>query len=68
MAVLVVYAIAGYLGIGLVLGSVFALRGAARIDANARDAGLLFRILIVPGSAALWPIVLLKWKQSGAGS
>lgn len=48
-----------------VLGGLFALafvlRGAGRIDPNARGATWGFRVLIFPGSAALWPWLLVRW-------
>jgi len=36
-------------------------KGVDRIDPNARGAGLGFRLLILPGSAALWPLLLRRW-------
>jgi len=49
-----------YLGIGLIFAVGFAAAGAARLDPGARGAPLLFRVLIVPGAAALWPALAVK--------
>lgn len=50
-----------YLGLGVLFAGAFVTWGVARIDPAARGAPGLFRILIVPGSAALWPVLLVKW-------
>ena len=50
----------GYIGIGLVFGVFFAMWGAAILDPVAKGAPIGFRILVLPGSAALWPILLSK--------
>lgn len=53
----------GYLAIGAVFAVAFVTRGAERIDANARGAGWGFRLMAVPGSAALWPWLAMKWAR-----
>lgn len=57
--------IVALLGVYLVLGLVFALtfvtRGAAAIDPAAQGMPLLARLLVLPGAAALWPLMLWKW-------
>ena len=53
--------LAGYLGIGLAFALAFVTRGAAAIDPAARGMPVLARLLIVPGAAALWPLLLWKW-------
>lgn len=54
-------AVAIYLAIGFVMALAFAFGGAPRIDGAAKDAGLFFRLLIMPGTALLWPLILLMW-------
>lgn len=49
-----------YLAIGAAFGIWFALRGAARLDSVAADAGRRFKLMLVPGAAALWPLLLLR--------
>lgn len=50
-----------YLGVGVVFAIAFVLRGVGRIDTAATGAPLGFRLLIIPGSAALWPLLLRRW-------
>ncbi len=50
-----------YLTCGLTVGVPFALRGVDRVDASARGASLGFRLLILPGTVALWPLMVAKW-------
>ncbi len=46
--------------IGLVFGLWFVVRGVGRVDLVARDGSRGFRILILPGVAAFWP--LFVWR------
>jgi len=52
-----------YAVIGLVFAIIFAFAGVGRIDESAKGASLAFRLLIIPGAAALWPILLLRWAR-----
>jgi hypothetical protein len=56
-----VVALAAYMIIGVVFAIPFLLVGVQRIDVQARGAGTGFRLLIVPGVAALWPLLLRRW-------
>jgi hypothetical protein len=47
--------------LGLVVGVPFVLWGAGRVDPAARGTGPGFRLLILPGAAALWPLLAWKW-------
>ena len=55
-------------GIYLICGFVFALafvfRGVQVIDEGARDSTLGFKIIIIPASTVLWPLLLAKWIKS----
>lgn len=57
--------LAGYAALGLGFAVAFAAFGAARIDPNARHASVGFRLLVLPGATALWPVLLRRW-LSGA--
>jgi hypothetical protein len=57
----IVGALAGYLVLGLAFALAFITRGIAAIDPAARGMPRLARLLIVPGIAALWPLMLWKW-------
>ena len=50
----------GYIAIGLLFGLFFAFKGAGTLDPVAQDASLGFRFILVPGAAALWPVLALK--------
>lgn len=50
-----------YMAIGLVFGIAFVTVGAARIDPGARGAPFKFKLLILPASIALWPILARRW-------
>jgi hypothetical protein len=57
----IVAALALYSGIGFVFALAFVSRGAGAIDPAAKHSGWAFRILILPGSAALWPLLAKRW-------
>ena len=50
-----------YLGLGLLVGVPFVLRGVGRIDPAAVMVGWGFRLIILPGVVALWPFLLRRW-------
>jgi hypothetical protein len=55
-------AVAGvYVAIGLLFAIAFALVGAGRVDPAAREGSWGFRLLIVPGATALWPLLAWRW-------
>jgi len=58
IAQVLIAAVAVYLAAGLVFAAQFVLRGAKRIDPDARGASWGFRLAIFPGVAALWPLFL----------
>ncbi len=60
LATLLVTAIGLYLAIGLAFALWFVWRGANRIDRSAAEGTWGFRLLILPGSAALWPLLLRR--------
>lgn len=56
-----------YAGIGLLFGLAFVTRGIERLDPGARGATVGFRLIALPASVALWPILLRRWR-SGASA
>ncbi len=52
---------AGWVAIGALFAVAFACVGAGRVDHEARSGSFGFRVLIVPASVALWPLLLLRW-------
>jgi hypothetical protein len=61
MAEAVVQALTGYVLAGVLFAVVFVTRGVARVDPVARGAPAGFRLLILPGSALLWPLLAWRW-------
>ena len=47
--------------VGFVFAIAFLARGFSRIDTQAAGAGLGFRLMILPGVTALWPLLLKRW-------
>jgi hypothetical protein len=60
-----VAAIGLYLAIGLAFALWFLWSGVDRVDASARRGTPGFRLLILPGSVALWPLLLRRLKAGG---
>ena len=52
-----------YAAVGLLFAIAFVTKGVARVDPVATSAGWGFRLLILPGAAALWPLLLRRWLQ-----
>ncbi|MBO6688044.1 MAG: hypothetical protein NXH70_10625 [Hyphomonas sp.] len=57
-----VLALGIYALIGLLVGLIYVFGGAGRIDPAAKGKGLPFRVrlLVLPGIAGLWPLMLIK--------
>ncbi len=53
--------IAGYALLGLLFAGPFLARGVTRLDPAARGTSLAFRLAILPGTIALWPVLARKW-------
>lgn len=68
MAELVADAVVWILGVYVMFGFVFALAfvsvGAKKVDPQTIGSGLGFRILLLPGVAAFWPLLLRRWIAS----
>jgi hypothetical protein len=47
--------------LGLLFAIPFVSIGIGKIDSRAQGAGLGFRLLVLPGVAALWPLLLFRW-------
>lgn len=50
-----------YLALGILFAVLFVWRGAGKIDPLAKQAAAGFRLMIFPGAAALWPLLLWRW-------
>ena len=56
-----VFAGLAYAGVGVLFALLFVTRGAARLDPDADGATWGFKVLILPGAAALWPLLAMRW-------
>jgi hypothetical protein len=56
--------VAAYAGTGMAFGIPFLAFGIQRIDPAARGTGLGFRVLVLPGVVALWPVMAVRWARS----
>jgi hypothetical protein len=65
LATLLVAAWAVYLGLGLLVAVPFVTRGVGRVDPMALHGTRGFRLAILPGAVALWPLVLRRWLSGG---
>jgi hypothetical protein len=61
MAAVFLIALATYLGCGLLFAIPFVMIGVKRIDPHTARPTLGFRLLVFPGSMALWPLLLRRW-------
>lgn len=61
MAEVLLSVLGGYLAIGFLFGIPFAFLGAKKIDPSAVDGTWGFKLLIIPGSAIFWPLLLVRW-------
>ncbi|MCA9293969.1 MAG: hypothetical protein KDA20_09155 [Phycisphaerales bacterium] len=53
-----------YGAVGVLFAIAFVCTGAKRIDPVARATPLRVRLLFLPGAAALWPLLAMKWARS----
>lgn len=59
-----VFAVVGvYLLLGFVFYLVFIFKLATRLDENMQGSGVGFKLLILPGTLVLWPVLFSKWKK-----
>lgn len=58
---ILVYLFFLYLLVGLIVGLWFVFRGVNRVDEGMKPAGWWLRLLLLPASMALWPLLLKKY-------
>lgn len=63
VATIFVSALEIYAAVGLIFAAVFVSVGVQRLDSEAQGAGIGFRLLILPGVAAFWPMWLRRWTR-----
>ena len=50
-----------YAAIGLLFAVAFLTAGISRVDPLSKGSSIGFRLIILPGVAALWPVLLTRW-------
>jgi hypothetical protein len=50
-----------YILAGLLFAIAFVLKGVDQIDETAAGASWGFRVIIIPGTAVFWPLLLKRW-------
>jgi hypothetical protein len=63
LAKAIVYALTVYASLGLVFAVPFVWFGIQLLDSEAQGSGIGFRLLILPGVAAFWPMFLYRWTR-----
>jgi hypothetical protein len=63
LAKIFVYALETYAGLGFIFAVLFVSIGVQRLDSEAQGSGVAFRLLILPGVAAFWPMFLYRWTR-----
>ena len=59
----IVYTLAVYASLGLVFALPFVWLGVQRLDSEAQGSGIGFRLLLLPGVAAFWPMFFYRWTR-----
>ena len=54
-----------YTGIGLLFAIAFRTVGISKVDPDSTGSGVGFRLIILPGVAALWPVLFTRWLGKG---
>ena len=52
-----------YLGCGIIFALPFVVLGVGRIDPHASHGSCGFRVLILPGTVLLWPLLAKRWTR-----
>jgi hypothetical protein len=64
IAYFLLYLFYGYLAAGLLFGLWFVFRGVGRVEDGMRAASWRMRLILLPGSAALWPLMVYKYLKN----
>lgn len=53
-----------YTLIGVLFAIPFIIRGVREVDEAAEESSWKFRLMILPGTVAFWPVLLRKWVKN----
>jgi len=56
-----------YLAMGVLFAVPFCARGVRSVDPDARRGSIAFRLLIFPGTVALWPMLAMRFSDGVGG-
>jgi hypothetical protein len=60
-AIVILLLVGLYMGVGLLFGLAFIFWGVERLDHATKGTSWLFRLILLPGSIALWPWLTRGW-------
>lgn len=52
-----------YMFAGLVFSAIFVVFGIQRVDSDAQGPNIGFRLIIIPGLCAFWPLLATRWMR-----
>lgn len=55
---------ATYVALGLLFAAPFLIRGVGKVDPHAVNAGVTVRLILLPGTVVLWPLLLKRWVRA----
>jgi hypothetical protein len=58
---LMIRVVRGYLFAGLIFSIPFVIFGVQRVDPDATGWSIGFRLIIIPGICAFWPLLAVRW-------
>ena len=58
---ILVYLFYTYLGLGLIFSIWFVFAGVNRVDTGMQGVKWIMRLMLIPGTMALWPLMLKKY-------
>lgn len=61
---LILITLAAYLGLGIIIACLYLIKAIHKVDQTAISTSLGFKLIIFPGLAMLWPIMLMKWSKA----
>ena len=53
-----------YFLVGCLFASAFVVKGIKTVDPSTKNASVIFKIMVFPGSVGLWPVLLRKWMKA----
>jgi hypothetical protein len=58
---IIVWSLGIYVAVGIVFALCFVTVGAGRMDPSVQQSTRSFRVMLVPGAMALWPLLAWRW-------